>query len=439
MFLVYIVGSVVSNYFPFEHQLTMSLTPDQAKIIKATVPVLREHGNEITTRFYEEMLAEVPDLNDVFNHTNQVNGHQAAALAGSLYAYAAHIDDLGALSPAVERICQKHASLYVRPEHYKVVGTYLLRAMKEVLGDALTPEIKEAWAAAYEQLASMMIDREDQLLEEADGWTDWRDFHISQKIRESSEITSFHLSPVDGKPLPSYMPGQYISIRTSVPDLHYLQARQYSLSDKPTPDHYRITVKKEPALDIENPKAKSHPGYISNILHDEKNIGDLIQVSHPAGEFYLNTREETDTNAPIVLISAGVGLTPELSILSTLLSKGLKRKISWVHAARSSDVQAFGKEIQELARTHSNVQTHVFVKEPGKEAQEGVDYQFTGRMSLNKLDTDHDLFIHDERAEYYVCGPEKFMAEVESVLTGWGVDQKRIKLEIFNTGDIPRQ
>jgi nitric oxide dioxygenase len=118
------------------------------------------------------------------------------------------------------------------------------------------------------------------------------------------------------------MPGQYISIRTSVPDLHYLQARQYSLSDKPTPDHYRITVKKEPALDIENPKAKSHPGYISNILHDEKNIGDLIQVSHPAGEFYLNTREETDTNAPIVLISAGVGLTPDLSILSTLLSKG---------------------------------------------------------------------------------------------------------------------
>lgn len=134
----------------------MSLTPDQVKLIKATVPVLKEHGTTITTRFYETLLKENPSLNGIFNQTNQKNGHQAGALAGSLYAYASHIDDLGVLSPAVEKICHKHASMYVQPEHYDVVGTYLLRAMGDVLGAALTPELLEAWGQAYWQLANIV-------------------------------------------------------------------------------------------------------------------------------------------------------------------------------------------------------------------------------------------------------------------------------------------
>ena len=95
----------------------MSLTIEQVQIIKSTVPILQEHGNEITSRFYENMLADVPELNDIFNHTNQANGHQASALAGSLYAYAANINDLGVLSPAIERICQKVGSLHLRALH----------------------------------------------------------------------------------------------------------------------------------------------------------------------------------------------------------------------------------------------------------------------------------------------------------------------------------
>ncbi len=85
----------------------MTLSPEQVKIIKSTVPVLQEHGNEITLRFYENMLTDVPELNNVFNHTNQLNGTQAAALAGNLYAYASHIDDLGTLSPTMARVSQK--------------------------------------------------------------------------------------------------------------------------------------------------------------------------------------------------------------------------------------------------------------------------------------------------------------------------------------------
>jgi hemoglobin-like flavoprotein len=136
----------------------MSLTPDQVKLIKATVPVLKEHGTAITSHFYGLLLKENPSLNGIFNQSNQKTGHQAGALAGSLYAYASHIDDLGVLSPAVEKICHKHASMYVQPEHYDVVGTYLLRAMGDVLGEALTPEILEAWGQAYWQLANIVSD-----------------------------------------------------------------------------------------------------------------------------------------------------------------------------------------------------------------------------------------------------------------------------------------
>ena len=122
----------------------MGLTLEQVQLVKATVPILREHGKDITTNFYKDLITDNPTLNNVFNRTNQANGHQAFALANALYAYASHIDDLGVLSPAVERICQKHASLYVQPEQYDIVGKYLLKAMKDVLGDALTQDIHTA-------------------------------------------------------------------------------------------------------------------------------------------------------------------------------------------------------------------------------------------------------------------------------------------------------
>lgn len=309
--------------------------------------------------------------------------------------------------------------------------------MKQVLGDALTPEIHDAWAAAYQQLANLMVKREDELLKEAGPWNDWRDFRIVQKVRESSEITSFHLAPGDGKPLPSFLPGQYISIRTSIPDFPYLQPRQYSLSDAPYPDHYRISVKREPSLDLDHPHAKAHPGYISNILHNNKDIGDVLQVSHPAGEYFLDTSKDSSSDSPTVLISAGVGLTPNLSILNTLVAKDTKRKTSWIHATRNSQVQAFGNHIKDIVYTHKNVQGYVFNKNPGQNDQKGVDYQLKGRMDLSKLSRNQTLFINDPRTGYFICGPEQFMTDMERVLLGWGVDGKRIKLEVFGTGEIP--
>lgn len=413
----------------------MTLTQDQVQIIRSTVPVLKDHGNEITTSFYHTLLQENPELNNVFNQANQANNHQAAALAGSLYAYASHIDDLGALSPAVEKISQKHASLYIKPKQYEVVGTYLLRAMGEVLGDALTKETHDAWAEAYWQLANIMIKKEDEILSHGDGWKDWRDMRITEKVKESEEITSFYLEPTDGQALPPFLPGQYISVMTEVPRLKHLQSRQYSLSDAPKREYYRISIKRERGLNTSKSGAKDHPGYISNIMHEHKKVGDVLKVSHPAGEFYLDPEKEA--NLPVVLISAGVGLTPMMSIMNTLLDRESKQPISWVHTARSSSVQAFAQHMRDVVKQNANVQAFIFIKSPTEKDVEGVDYHLTGRLRLEELRKREHLFLDDKRAEYFVCGPDRFMSDVAKGLQEYGVDDGRIKMEVFGTGKIP--
>lgn len=418
----------------------MSLTPEQVKIIKATVPIIREHGKDVTTLFYKTVLEEHPELHNVFNQTDQVNNHQAQALAGSLLAYAEHIDDLGALSPAVEKISAKHASLYIQPGHYEIVGEGLIRAMATLLGDAFTPEVKDAWAAAYWQLAKIMIKREDQIYSESKGWTDWREFSIANKVKESEEITSFYLNPVDGFKLPEYLPGQYISILTDVPQFGYLQSRQYSLSDAPRTDYYRISVKKEFGLNHQDPKAPAHPGWISNILHDEKKIGDRIKVSHPVGDFYFDPVK--DSSGPIVLLSAGVGITPMMAILNTLLERGSQQQISFIHGARSTSAQAFGNVIRRHeAAQQSTVKATFFIKNLTPSDVVDRDYTHIGRLTLPKLahspKTDL-LFLDDANTKFFVCGPESFMRDMWTGLKDLGVEEGRIKMEVFGTGELPK-
>lgn len=417
----------------------VGLRPDQIQLIKATVPVLAEHGKTITDVFYKNLLGENPALNSIFNIPNQRNGHQSRALSGALYTYASHIDDLGTLSSVVELICNKHASLYVQPEHYKVVAKYLMEAMGEILGDELTPEIKDAWAAAYWQLADLMIARENQIYRESEGWTDWREFKIANKVKETEEITSFYLAPVDGKPLPSFRPGQYISVQVFVPELNYTQPRQYSLSDKPSPDYYRISVKKEAGLNTAEPSAPAHPGYVSNLLHDTFNKGDTLKVSYPCGDFFLSAIENASSH-PVVLLSAGVGLTPLTSILNTLTSKSAskERNLHFIHGARTSGVRAFKEHISTLSKAYPNLQATFFTSVPSTEEKEGSDYHFAGRVDLSKLDANKDLFLDNPATEYFVCGPKKFMTDMESSLKAQGVGADRIKMELFGTGGVPQ-
>ncbi|KAG5461929.1 MAG: globin-like protein [Olpidium bornovanus] len=262
-----------------------ALSEEQIAIVKGSAPALAEHGVEITTRFYERLFKLHPDLRSVFNSGHQATGTQQAALAAAVHAYAANIDNLGALGPAVTRIAHKHASLGVVPEQYPVVGENLLWAVKDVLGDAATPQLLDAWAVAYARLADIFIRAEADLYKEAaatpGGWNGWRKFRVDRKVRESDEIVSFYLPPQDGRALPKFKPGQYISVRVFVPELGLYQPREYSLSDAPNDKTFRISVKREFAADARP------AGRVSNLLHEGLSEGSEIEVTHPYGDFTL--------------------------------------------------------------------------------------------------------------------------------------------------------
>jgi nitric oxide dioxygenase len=187
----------------------MPLTTEQKTLVKATVPILESQGEEITRVFYNNMLRENPILKNMFNAANQAHMAQPKALAHAVLAYAKHIDNPSVLLPTIDLIANKHASLLVRPEHYPIVGKYLLGGMAEVLGEALTPDILDAWAVAYGELADIFIGVEKKLYDQTHGWTDWRDFEIVKKVKENAEITSFYLAPVDRQPLPIFKPGKF--------------------------------------------------------------------------------------------------------------------------------------------------------------------------------------------------------------------------------------
>lgn len=407
------------------------LSPSQMAIIKATVPVLQAHGEAITKTMYDNMIAANPDMRDVFSHTSQITGRQPRALARAVLAYASYIDDLPKLQHAVERIAQKHVSLYIQPEQYDIVGGHLIGAIGQVLGDAATPDIVDAWTAAYGILAQVFIGREQELYKADDEWTTWRQFRIAKKVKEAEGVVSLHLAPADGMtPLPAFLPGQYVSLQVSVPALGHKQSRQYSLSDW-SPDGstrgtYRISVKRD------HDEATQVDGVISNLLHDSYDEGDTVELSHPHGEFLLDPADVSKSGAPVVLVSAGIGATPVLAMLHALAQpSAVARPVSWVHTSRSKATQPFGDEVVATAQQASKavVATHVHLRQ-------GVDEEGKPRLDILSLDRERELFVHDQRTEYYICGPEQFMIDIRRKLVELGVDRARVFLELFATGDV---
>lgn len=306
------------------------MTTEQMQLVKGTVPILREHGVLLTTHFYNRMFTHNPELKHVFNMGNQQNKKQQTALAMAVLAYAEHIENPAVLMPAVDHIGHKHTSLDIRPEHYAIVGNHLIASISEVLGQAATPELLEAWTLAYQQLASIMTGHEQKIYDhqtsKKGGWTGWRPFVVKEKIQESAEITSFYLYPTDAGEVAMHLPGQYISLRLFLPEINLLQPRQYSISSSSNGKYYRISVKRE--------AGSQHPdGLISNRLHDHIQAGDIVELSAPAGSFVLNKQNQS----PKVFISGGVGQTPLLSMLEDLVSgkNDYTPTITWIHGCRS--------------------------------------------------------------------------------------------------------
>jgi nitric oxide dioxygenase len=424
----------------------MALTQQQIDIVKSTVPILQEHGATITTTFYRNIITEHPQLKNLFSVRNQATGAQQSALARAVLAYATYIDDLPKLTGAVERIAQKHASLFVLPEHYPIVGQFLVGAFAEVLGDGLTEEVKAAWIAAYGVLADVFIGREGQLYKEAGEWNGWRKFVIKGRENENSTVVNFDLAPAtEGESLQNYRPGQYISLQVPIPEAGFVQSRQYSLVEAPqkalASGHYRISVKKEDStpetVTPEQLAAGSVSGSISNLLFKEYKVGDIVELSPPRGEFFIDPSDPAAATKPLVLISGGIGAAPLHSILDSVLdSPSASRPISWVHGARGSNTSCYAKHIREQAASHPNIVANISLETIAGGDVKGEAYDAEGQLNLDNLGREGLLHLENPEAEYYICGPEPWMVLVRGWLEGKGVSLARQHLELFKTGDV---
>lgn len=400
------------------------LTNHHKQIILATVPLLREGGVALTKHFYNRMFTHHPELKNLFNMGNQNSGKQQTALAMAVLAYAENISNPIVLMPAVDLIGHKHTSLNVQPEQYEIVGTHLLASIKEVLQDAATEEVLEAWTLAYQQLANLMIGHEQKMYEhkkeEVGNWIGWRTFIVKSKVEESTEITSFYLQPKDGKAIPNHLPGQFLSIKVFLPELNLEQIRQYSISCAPNDDYFRISVKREKGPNI------AVNGMISNYLHDHILEGNEVELSAPAGNFVLN-----NSNAKKIFISGGIGQTPLLSMLETLdLQDKFQQEVVWIHACRNKEVHAFADKVKNIENNHENVRKYQFydVVEESLADQNILE----GQIDFTKIKD----WKFEQDSEYYVCGPLPFIEKMIVELKTNQVNDHQIFFEEFGPKSI---
>eukprot|EP01084_Bolivina_argentea_P048807 89854_1 len=401
-----------------------TLNPQTIETVKATAPVLADHGYNIMTTMYERMLPEHPSVSELFNPSHQVTmpgqskASQPWALACAVHAYAKYVDDLGVLAEAVERVAQKHTSLQIKPEHYAVVGECLLWAIKEELGDAATPEIMTAWEEAFGFLANVFITREEKLREEkknqVGGWVGWRNFVVDDKVMECDDVASFYFRPEDGGKLPTFLPGQYIGIRIETPEFN--TQRNYTLSNAPGQDKFRITVRREA------PRAEGAPeGVVSSYLHDKVEIDNVVQLSVPCGDFTMNV----DHDKPIVLLSGGVGITPVLAMLEYLIEKGVTNKIVMMNVSRNPNVEPMHDLLAKYRRKHLNLIIKTLYDDgPGMYPQ--------GPITMDKL----DQVLMQRDCHYYFCGPTGFMKAIyQGLLNEWNIPKGQIHYEFFGPHD----
>ncbi|GAA1823123.1 NO-inducible flavohemoprotein [Planosporangium flavigriseum] len=403
------------------------MSPATIRTVKATAPILRERGLEITRRLYE-ILFQNEEIKSLFNQAHHSQeGSQPRALAGAVHAFADNIDRLDEYVPMIERITQKHVGLNIRPEHYPYVGRALIGALIDVLGEAATEDVIAAWTQAYDFLAYTLMSREHELYEvralAPGGWVGWRDFAVERIVSESETVKSFYLRPADSGPLMAFQPGQYLTVRFDIPG-HGPVTRNYSISSAPQRDHYRISVKREDPPE-EAPYAP--PGLASHYLHGEVSVGRVVRVSPPAGDFYLDEA----SHRPVALLSGGVGLTPVLSMLEYLVEHDAPREIWFVHATRCGREHAMKRHVRDLAAAYTAVHSVVFYTNPMPEDVLGRDYDLPGRITMEWLKG--ELAVVD--LDFYFCGPEGFMRMLAIGLRALDVPDERIHFEFFGPAE----
>eukprot|EP00446_Apocalathium_sp_SHHI-4_P002192 CAMPEP_0177172692 /NCGR_PEP_ID=MMETSP0367-20130122/11271_1 /TAXON_ID=447022 ORGANISM="Scrippsiella hangoei-like, Strain SHHI-4" /NCGR_SAMPLE_ID=MMETSP0367 /ASSEMBLY_ACC=CAM_ASM_000362 /LENGTH=375 /DNA_ID=CAMNT_0018618981 /DNA_START=53 /DNA_END=1180 /DNA_ORIENTATION=- len=352
-----------------------------AQIVKATAPVVAPHVRDIVDDFYPRMMKNNPETKAFFNPANQLEDppKQRMALANAVVAYASNIDDLTPLLGAVEIISHKHCALRVAPEHYPIVHDNLMASIAEKLGAAVTPEVGKGWSEAVLALADILIQTEkklhDQAADRSGGWRGAKDFKVSAVRMITEDCAEVTFVPADDSSTPiDFTAGQFLT-------LHLKQ-------EGATPRHYTVTsAPGKPFLQCCVKKLKG--GFVSNLVHNFKE-GDVVGLSPPFGTFAMGEK-------PAVLISAGIGATPMKAFLDVHKSK-VKMAM---HVDKSEATHPFRQEFLD-----SGVSTHFhYTSQDGRPTAE----------DLVKLVEPH---IAD--CDFYLCGPDSFLASMKTALTSAG-------------------
>jgi ferredoxin-NADP reductase len=236
-------------------------------------------------------------------------------------------------------------------------------------------------------------------------------------------VCSFYLTPHDRKPLPDFLPGQYLTFRLDIPLLNKPTIRCYSLSDSARPESYRVTIKR-----ISHPSGKGPGGLASTYFHEHVQEGDILDVKAPSGNFFLDL---TDA-APVVLVGAGIGMTPVLSMLNTLIATQPNREVWFFYCVRNKAEHVMKEYLETVAREQQAVHLHVCYSQPEADCHEGRDYQHRGRISLDIL----KCVLPSNNFDFYLCGPGAMMQNLTDGLKAWGVPEPNIHFETFGPSSV---
>ncbi|QNE25334.1 globin domain-containing protein [Streptomyces sp. INR7] len=388
------------------------LSEQSTATVRATLPAVGAAIGDITELFYAKLFEAHPELlRDLFNRGNQNAGLQKQALAGSIAAFATHLVERPDTRPDVMlgRIAHKHASLGVTREQYTVVHRHLFAAIAEILGEAVTPEVARAWDEVYWLMANALVAIEEHLyaghrIAAGDVWREWT---VTGRSEETADCATFRIAPADGAPAPAHLPGQYVSVQVELPD-GARQIRQYSLSSAPGSTVRAITVKR-----VHGPAAAGPDGEVSNHLHAHVRPGHTLRVSAPYGDLVLQ-----DSDAPVLLASAGIGCTPMLSMLEHLAETGHAAPVTVLHADRSPADHPLRADHRALTHKLADASARFWYEE---DAEPGDS---TGLMDLTDVPA-----TPGTRA--YLCGPLPFMRSVREQLIVKGVPASDIHYEVF--------
>ena len=373
------------------------LSEEHAEIIKATLPPVGENIETITKTFYNKMFTAHPELiANTFNRGNQKQGAQQKALAASVATFATQLVDPNAPDPVMmlDRIAHKHVSLGIRKDQYQIVHDNLMAAIAEVLGDAVTPEVAEAWDAVYWLMADVLIKHEAKLYE-SDGVTDgdvFRRAEVTAKEQLTDSVFAYTLTGDFTAP----RPGQYTSVGVTLDD-GARQLRQYSIIEGD--EHsYRIAVETD--------------GEVSTFLRDHVAVGDTVDATLAAGDLVLQ-----DSNNPVVLISSGIGSTPMVGILGHLSRTHSDRKVTYLHADNSEDSWAQQAETRALAEALADANVTATFRSQDQ------------RVNIAEADL--------AGADVYLCGGANFLQGIRDDIAALPADKApaNVYFELFSPND----